>query len=85
MIESDKAVVLGEAVVDEIGFYSLQEVPIEHGINDEVKCLLNTVPDLVNDMVAEDMSVWFVAHTRRTRRVECAYCKYPLLGACRYT
>jgi hypothetical protein len=51
LVESDELVVLCEAVLDKIGFDGLEEVPVEHGVDNEVKAFLEAIPVLVDYLV----------------------------------
>jgi hypothetical protein len=51
LIESNKGVVLGETVADEVGFDSLEKVPVEAGVEYQVEKLLNSILVLVDEFV----------------------------------
>ncbi|RYZ84243.1 MAG: hypothetical protein EOP04_18380 [Proteobacteria bacterium] len=51
LVEAYKAVVFGETVTDQVCLDSLEEVPVECGVDDEVEELLNAIPVLVDDVV----------------------------------
>ena len=57
LVEANKLVVLGEAVVDEILLDSLQEIPVQRCIDKKVKTFLDSVPVLIDKMIPDALLV----------------------------
>jgi hypothetical protein len=51
LVETDEFIVLSQAVGNEVPFDSLEEVPVEKCVNDEVQAFLNAIPVFVDDVV----------------------------------
>ena len=52
LVEAKKPVVFLESVVDQVGLYNLEEVPVQSCVNEEVYDLLDPVPDVVDVYVS---------------------------------
>ena len=57
LVELDESVVLGKAVLDQVRLDSLQEVPVEESIHDEVEAFLDTIPVLIDEVIPRFVSL----------------------------
>jgi hypothetical protein len=57
LIEANELVILGKAVVDKVILNSLQKIPVQRSVKDEIQALFDSVPILIDEMVPMALSV----------------------------